>query len=324
MGLGSSVRKVRKFDKSSQMPPIIYGKPPPERSLSISSAKPRTPLFTRVSPKPPKQQTITQDDIFEVEDNIEEYSTIWDDDAKLTSTFHQSLKSNVTKIDYNQKESFNTKGSKKASATFGSSHIESTVDTQTHSCINISSSEKVDELMITLNQVHTQLDEKIKIRTEKISNETELLLSRIRNETQQEQQRLLGFAKQQEMQQDDNYQKLLQEYITKLDEMKAKELTTLQKRLQTCRDQIIEKSQFKLIRVNEQANIIKAKIVQEEQHYSEEKIDSIMSQIYRISTDEKLQHLGSEIVTKTNVTTQAKFGTKAPGQECTHDFDQNK
>ncbi|CAF3451925.1 unnamed protein product [Rotaria sp. Silwood1] len=323
MGTGSSRSKVKKFDKSSQIPPIIDRNTSPKR-YSLSSSRSNVPLFSRNSPRINKQQPTTQPNVFKFEDNIEEYSTIWDDDNKLSSTLQQTLKSNLNKIDYHQKESFNNKGIKKTSAIFGSAHVESTVDTETHSCINVSSSEKVDELMITLNQVHTQLDDKIKQRTEKISNETELLLSHVRNETQQEQQRLLEYAKQQEIQQDENYQKLLQEYISKLDEIKAKELTDLQKQLQISREQIIEKSQFKIVKVNEQANIVKAKIVQEEQYYAAEKIDSIMSQIYKISTDEKLQHLGSEIVTKTKVTTEAKFGTKAPGQECTFDFDQKK
>ncbi|CAF5074387.1 unnamed protein product, partial [Rotaria sp. Silwood1] len=45
----------------------------------------------------------------------------------LSSTLQQTLKSNLNKIDYHQKESFNNKGIKKTSAIFGSAHVESTV-----------------------------------------------------------------------------------------------------------------------------------------------------------------------------------------------------
>jgi len=75
--------------------------------------------------------------------------------------------------------------------------------------------------------------------------------------------------------------------------------------------------------VNEQANLIKAKIVKEEQQQTAEKIDLIIAQIQQISTDEKLQHLGSELITKTNIITNAHVGTKASGQNCTFDFEQN-
>jgi hypothetical protein len=66
--------------------------------------------------------------------------------------------------------------------------------------------------------------------------------------------------------------------------------------------------------VNEQANLTKAKILKEEQHQATEKIDSIIAQIQQISNNEKLQHLGSEVITKTNITTNSNVGTKPPGQ----------
>src|SRR5205085_8259769 len=82
-------------------------------------------------------------------------------------------------------------------------------------------------------------------------------------------------------------------------------------------------SQLKIITVNEQANITKAKILQEEQQQANEKIDSIISQIQQISTDGKLQYLGSELITKTNIITNTNVGTKAPGQGCQFNFEQN-
>ena len=66
--------------------------------------------------------------------------------------------------------------------------------------------------------------------------------------------------------------------------------------------------------VNEQANTVKARIVKEEQQQTQGKIDSIITQIQQIITNEKLQHLGSETTTKTNVTRNANIGTKATTQ----------
>jgi len=105
--------------------------------------------------------------------------------------------------------------------------------------------------------------------------------------------------------------------------MKAKDLLNLQNQLQNYRDQILEESQLKLMTVNEQANRIKTKIVKDEQQQTEEKIDLIIAQIQKISTDAKFQHLGSELITKTNITTNSNVGTKASGQACIFDFEQN-
>ena len=181
----------------------------------------------------------------------------------------------------------------------------------------------MDELIKNLNDIHTKLDEIIKQRTELISNETESVLTHILQETQQKQQRLLNYAKQQQSKQDENYQKLLQEYISHLDQKKAEELSQLQKELQFYRDQILEESQLKIMTVNEQANNMKAKILKDEQQKATEKIDSVMAQIQKMSTDDKLQHLGSEIITKTNVLTNANVGTKAPGQHYTFESEPN-
>jgi hypothetical protein len=210
----------------------------------------------------------------------------------------------------------NNKWSKKNSTTFESARIESTLDTQTHACINLSSSDHIDELIKNLNRIHTELDEITKRRTEQISTETEFLLSHILFETQQKQQSLLQYAKKRQIQEDERYGQLLEEYISQLDESKAKDLSQIHKELQTYRERIMEESQLKIVRVNEQANSVKTKISREEQQQAAEKIDSIIDQLQKISADEKHQHLGSEILTKTNVTTNANVGTKASGQSC--------
>jgi hypothetical protein len=217
----------------------------------------------------------------------------------------------------------NSKWTKTSSINLDSTHVESTLNTQTHSCINLSTSEKIDELVKNLNRIHTQLDDSIKRRTQQISAETESVLAHIINETQEEQQRLLSYAREQQTKQDERYRELLQNYISQLDEMKVKYFTELQNELQESREQIIQTSQVKIMKVNEQANIIKSKIVKEEQQQASTKIDAINAQLQSLSTDETFQQLGSEITTETNVTTNTNMGTKAPGQSCTFEIVQD-
>jgi hypothetical protein len=209
-----------------------------------------------------------------------------------------------------------TKWSKKSFTDVDSTHVESVLNSQSHSCINLSTSEKIDELIKNLNHIHTQLDESIKYRTEQVSTDTKSVLAHIIDETQQEQQRLLYYAKEQQTRQDEHYCELLQKYISQLDGMKAKELAQLQEELQVCREQIMQVSQFKIKTVNEQANILKSDIVREEQQQASMKIDAINIQLQNLTTDDTFQLLGSEIMTKTNVITNTNVGTKADGQHC--------
>lgn len=242
---------------------------------------------------------------------------------QLSSTFQQPLKAEFNKAEHHQKETMNTKWSKTSSTNLDSTRVESMLNTQTHSCINLSTSEKIDDLIKNLNRIHTQLDDSIKRRTQQISTETESILAHIINETQQEQQRLLYYAKEQQTKQDEHYRDLLQKYISQLDEIRAKELIQLQEELQNGREQIMKVSQMKIMTVNEQANMIKSKIVKEEQQQASMKIDAVNVQLQSLSTDETFQQLGSEIITKTNVITNANVGTKAVGQSCSFEFIQD-
>ena len=217
----------------------------------------------------------------------------------------------------------NTNWTKKSTTNIDSTQVESILNTQTHSCINLSTSEKIDELVRNLNRIHTQLDETIQRRTQKISAETESVLAHIINETQQDQQRLLYYAKEQQTKQEEHYRELLQKYISQLDEMKAKELSQLQEELQDCREQIMQVSKTKIMTVNEQANITKSKVVRDEQQQATMKIDAINLQLQNLPNDETFQQLGTELITKTNVITNVNVGTKAAGQNCSFDFVQD-
>jgi hypothetical protein len=214
----------------------------------------------------------------------------------------------------------NTKWTKKTSTNLDSTHIESTVNNQTHSCINLSTSEKIDELIRNLNHIHTQLDESIRRRTHQISTETESVLAHIINETQQEQQRLLFYAKEQQTKQDEHYRERLQIYLIQLDEMKAKQLAQLQEELEDSREQIMQVSHMKIKTVNEQANIIKTKIVKEEHQQASMQIDAVNAQLQNLPADKTFQQLGTEIMSKTNVITNSNVGTKAAGQNCSFEL----
>ncbi|UJR24882.1 hypothetical protein I4U23_006250 [Adineta vaga] len=294
MGTGSCRPKVKHYNQSVQMPSIEY-------SPTLSPEQPYKPIIS---------STNSVQKGFKVKSNTDQYVSIWDQNTKLSSIFPQSLKSSSNKIDHHQKETMNTTWSKTNSTNYDSTRIESLVNTQTHSSINLSTSEKIDELIGNLNRIHTQQDDIIKRRTQQISSETESVLTHIINETQQEQQRLLSYAKEQQTKQDEHYRQLLQTYVSQLDEIKARELSQLQDELQDYREQIMRDSQMKIMSVNEQANVIKSKIVKEEQQEASMKIDTINEQLQNLITDSTFQQLDSEIISKTNIIINANVGAK--------------
>jgi hypothetical protein len=79
MGSGSSSTKVQKVDKSIQIPSASPTKP----SLFLSPSKSYEPLFKHISPQPNKRRTSFYEDVFELDPNIEDYSSIWDHDTKV-------------------------------------------------------------------------------------------------------------------------------------------------------------------------------------------------------------------------------------------------
>ena len=230
------------------------------------------------------------------------------------------LKAEFDKAEHHQKETIEMNWMKKSSSDFGTAHVESSLNTQTHSCINLSTSERIDELIKNLNRIHTELDETIRRRTQQISVETESVLAHIINETQEEQQRLLGFAKERQTNQNEHYREQLQAYIAKLDEIRAKEIARLQEELQDCREQILQVSQVKIKSVNEQANIAKSKVVKEEQQQASMKIEAINVQLQHLTTDRTFQQLGTESTSRTSITASSHVGAKASGQKCSFEF----
>ena len=131
------------------------------------------------------------------------------------------------------------------------------------------------------------------------------------------------FSKVRQTRQDELYREWLQMYVVKLDEWKSLQLTQLQEELSTYQKQIIIQSQSLISSINREANLLKAQILREEQEGASQEVNEIIAQIESLSSQQTLQHLGSETMTKMNLTVQANVGRKAPGQHCKFDFGDN-
>ena len=177
--------------------------------------------------------------------------------------------------------------------------------------------------MAKLNYAQMKADGSVRRRHEIISRETEAIIIRIDDDTQDIQQRLLSFARAQQMQQDQLYCKWLEMYVAVLNEWRSVRLAKLQEKLSTYQKQIVVESQKRISSVHLEANKIKVQISKEEQDMALREIDEIRTQLESLTSQPSLQHLGSETMTKIDLTIQANVGRKAPGQECAFDFRQN-
>jgi hypothetical protein len=92
MGSGASHSQVQRIDKSNQMPSIPETISEPRSSVSPSLFKSDDRLFTHVPHKSKRRRPSTQEGLFELDPNIEEYSAIWDHDTKVSYYFTLEMK----------------------------------------------------------------------------------------------------------------------------------------------------------------------------------------------------------------------------------------
>ena len=222
-----------------------------------------------------------------------------------------------------QKTTSTTHSKKINSSIHDSAHVQSIFQTQLHSCHSLSTPKEIEALRAKLNYAQMKADDNVRRRHQTISRETGAIVDRIKGETEDVQQRLLSFAQAHQCQQDQSYREWLEMYIAVLNEWKSERLAKLQKQLSAYQKQIVIESQKRISSVHLEANEIKLQISREEQEKATREIKEILIEIESLTSHESLQYLGSETMTKIDLTIQANAGRKAPGQECKFDFCQN-
>jgi len=205
-------------------------------------------------------------------------------------------------MEHNQKEVNSYQSVKKNISKYETAQVESILTSEVESIHSLSTSEKLDQLILNLKQTHADFDESVKLRIEKITSETESILAQIVEETQLSQQQLLINAKEQQTIHDEQYRILLERFIAELDEKRAKQLAIIQQQLQEQRLNIFNESQLKIRAVNEQANFMKNQIMADEESKASEKIDLIVTKINSITTESAIQNLTTEIKGNFNLT----------------------
>ena len=231
---------------------------------------------------------------------------------KLSSTFEQLIRSGSTKLEHDQKETRRAENVTKHSSQYQTAQIQSSLQSEFQSIHSLSTSDKLDELILNLKQTHVDFDDSVKRRIGQITTETESILGQIVEETQLNQQELLIRAKEQQTIEDEQYRFLLEDFIKQLDEKRARQLSFIQEQLQEQRLEIFNQSQLKIRALNEQANSLKTHIMSQEEKKASEKIDSIVEEINSITTESAIHQIGTEIKTNINLTLLETVGSSNP------------
>ncbi|CAF0788906.1 unnamed protein product [Rotaria sordida] len=317
--MGSGLSRNRKVNRQIQVSSASQGRTrtpsPPVVIRSVNYT--RRPYSSQPSPWLPKRHKRNSPP----NSSLGQYTSIWESNGKLSSKFEQLIKSGSTNIEHDQKETNNKHLVTKHSSKYESAQVQSKLTSQFESIHNLSTSEILDTLMNNLKQTHTDFDQTVQRRIQQITSQTESVLAQIVQETQKSQQDLLIQAKEQQIIEDEQYRLLLEEFVAKLDEKRAKQLALIQEQLKEQRLQIFNESQLKIRAVSEQANSIKNQIMSEEERAASEKIDSIVNEINSISTDSAIQHLGTQIKTQINLTLYEKVGSNKSDKEFHFDED---
>ena len=137
---------------------------------------------------------------------------------------YQNLKSTKTTLELKRsnRQRRDHQWSSKYSKKSGSAEFHAKVDTETHECINITTSQNIEDFRATLNRINVDTNKEIQQRIEKITKEEQLIVNNILEERQTSEEVVLQKTKLEQEKLEESYQALLQEYIHRLEREKIK------------------------------------------------------------------------------------------------------
>lgn len=210
----------------------------------------------------------------------------------------------------NQEKSTSNNWQMHYSSVHDSAHVQSTLRSQSHTHINISTVEEINRLINTLSNIQTNADSKLKRRLDQVSKETKIMIDRIVNDTQILERKLLGFGDERQKIFEGLYNEWLQKYIAILDQWYSKQLAGWQQRMSKHQKDIFAVSQYNIGLINDKANEIKKYIFIDEQRDLSATTQALLIDINTLLAQQGSQSLGSEKTTELNLLIRANVGTR--------------
>jgi hypothetical protein len=182
--------------------------------------------------------------------------------------------------------------------------VKSVVSTETQSKVTMENTQKMAQLMNKLGTTHQQIDEYSRRRTEQISEEVTVAISKIVADTQAQQANLLSDANVRSASIEEEYKHKLQHYVEELDTAKAQNLAVLEKDLNLRQELILEQARKRIDELNEEANRLKMGVLREAQAQANAKVDAITQQVAALGAQDANRLLTS--TSTTVIRTEAK------------------
>jgi len=173
--------------------------------------------------------------------------------------------------------------------------------------------QKMAALMNKLGTTHQQIDEYFRQRTEQISEEVTIAISRIVADTSAQQSNLLADANVRSAAIEEEYKHKLQSYVEELDAAKAQNLSVLEKDLNLRQEMILEQARKRIDDLNEEANRLKMGVLREAQAQANAKVEAITDQVAQLSQEDANRLLSSTSTTVIRTEARAQGETHVAG-----------
>ncbi|CAF2167729.1 unnamed protein product [Rotaria magnacalcarata] len=318
MGSGSSKAKTNKhtqFPSAKSWP-----------SEDVRTKRKATQIPAKVEPVLQHVQTETID-IASFTEIVEEvdFSSIIDAEIRLDpTTASVSTGGSLSTANLRQKEPHEEDWKKKYFVHGDSSNIVAEVQNRVDGCVCSSVSEDINTYISSLHQISTQSDEILKERLSMMTSLEALTINKLVQQRQTLIEQIVKKGADEMKKSEEHYQKVIEEFITKLEVEMSKHLDELQGRMEDEKATVFESSHnsLQLLAVHVQA--AKAKLLRSIEHSTSSKREEILKKIVQISSDTKRQPIGYEQLRKLTMEVYSTVGTIEDGQGSDKITDRNK
>ena len=185
-----------------------------------------------------------------------------------------------------------------------------TMNTKTNFWTDGYDSHEMKKVLDGLYVARTESNQILQARLHGVSNEAQRVIRLISNETTEEQERLLTYARIMQAKFQKMHEEWLEKYIIQLDQWQARELAKLQEKLVVSKEKINDVFQKKLALVNRQVDEEKSRIFHEEADKQTRATEEIVSEIVQSPGAMKTSHIATGAETNIHLKIRANAGNE--------------
>ncbi|CAF0989162.1 unnamed protein product [Rotaria magnacalcarata] len=217
---------------------------------------------------------------------------------------------------HRQKETQNSNWQEKYFVHGDLSDIVAYVQSQTNGCISSSVSDEINRYLYRLHHIAVEADAILHDRVSKISSLEQEVINRLVQERQHIINKIIKQGRSQMNVVEDYYRKLIEQFIAKLEIEMSKQLDSVQKQVETIKEQVVCHSNKCINDLTMKSQTAKQECHQQLQSTTESERQEVLRQISDISVKKGRQPLAFEQLKKVNVEMYSTVGIREDGQDC--------